>query len=64
MALDFEPRIVHPNPGEEIWVQSRSTGGYELGVQLNKEQFTYLELSREQLEQVYNNIEACLLEQI
>ena len=62
MADDFEPHIIHPNPGEEVWVQAVK-GGYELGVQLNSEQYTYLELTRDELTQVRNNIDAVLLEQ-
>lgn len=63
--LTFEPRVLRTEyPAEEVWVQSMSDGRFELGVQLNKSQYSYLSLSREQLEQVRVNIDAALLEQV
>lgn len=61
-SSDYEPRIIHPNPGEEVWVQSMADGTFQVGVQLNDEQFTWLELNRYQLEQYRNNINASLSE--
>ena len=63
MYQDFEPLIIHPNPGEEVWVQSLQTGNYEVGVQLNQDQYTFLELSRAQLMQFRANIDTALTEQ-
>jgi hypothetical protein len=69
MGIEFDPRVIHPNGArrfrghdEEVWVQTLASGGFEVGVQLNKDQYTYLELTREQLEAYRTNIDACLLE--
>lgn len=52
-----------PGRGEEIWVKLLDgLEEYELGIQLNKNQYTYLTLTRAQLEQVSNHIHAALLE--
>ena len=60
---DYEPRIIHPSPGEEIWVQSKAADLFEVGVQLNQDQWTYLDsLTRYQLEAFRDNINAALAE--
>lgn len=53
-----------PGRGEEIWVKllDGQPEEYEIGVQLNKKQYSYLTVTREQLEQVSNHIHAALLE--
>lgn len=61
-SRDYEPRIIHPAPGEEVWVQSKEGNIYELGVQLDSEQYTWLDLERWQLELVRDNINAALAE--
>ena len=63
MYHDFEPLVIHPNPGEEVWVQSRETGEIQLGVQLNEDQYTFLDLTRDQILQVRANIDTALSEQ-
>lgn len=63
MSLTFEPRkVLTQFRGEEISVQSLSNGQFELCVTLNKEQYTYLEITRDQLEQVRVMLDAALLE--
>lgn len=58
----FEPHVLRPERGEEIWVKSLSSNEFEVGVQLDKEQYTYLTITRAQLEQMNTNIHAALLE--
>ena len=63
--MRYDPYVMKLEPGEEIWVRTDQLDhGYEfeVGVQLNKEQFTYLTLSRDQLEQLSSNVLAALLE--
>lgn len=60
--MRYDPYVIKLEPGEEIWVQTNDADEFEVGIQLNKEQFTYLTLSRAQLEQLSTNVHAALLE--
>lgn len=63
--MRYDPYVMKLEPGEEIWVRTDQLDHgyeYEVGVQLNKSQFTYLTLNRAQLEQLSTNIHAALLE--
>lgn len=62
MRITFPSYVIRPEPGEEIWVQTLSSGVWVVGVQLNEDQYTWLELTREQLEQLSTNILSALLE--
>lgn len=69
MSLTFPPRKVLTDfPGEEITLQSLDNGNYEFCVQYKPEtnrdegQFTFLELTPKQLEEVRVMIDAALLE--
>ena len=59
--MAFEPRVIHVDPGEELWVQS-CEGCWEVGVQLNSAQYTYLQVDRSQLERFRDNINVALTE--
>lgn len=58
----YEPHIIRPERDEEVWVQAKSNGVFEVGVQLHKTQFTYVELDRRQIEQFRDNVIAAILE--
>jgi hypothetical protein len=60
--MSYAPIVMHLDPREEIWVQSHTANKFEVGVQLNKDQYTYLELDRDQLQQLSTNIHQALLE--
>ncbi|MBB5167123.1 hypothetical protein [Mycobacterium sp. AZCC_0083] len=62
MGYHHDAKIIRPSYGEEVWVQALSSGAYEVGVRLNRNQYTYVELSRAQLEQYRDNIVQAMVE--
>lgn len=58
----FESRVLKPGRNEEVWVKSCGKDEFELGVQYTPDQYTYLTVTRAQLEEHVTNIHAALLE--
>ncbi|QSM01146.1 hypothetical protein SEA_NANOSMITE_122 [Mycobacterium phage Nanosmite] len=64
MSLTFDAHVIKLPDNGELWVQSLSTGDFEIGVQHSRDEYAYRQVSREALEQFSTNILAALMETV
>lgn len=60
--MRYDAHVMQLEPGESASVQVLGDGYFRVQLVLNEDQWTYLDFTRSQLEQLNTNIHAALLE--